>query len=129
MVIARSVKEVVEYVLVADRAAIGPRTTFHIRRLPNLTMLRLVELVTHGETRLSHELAVRGGVVGWDGLVDEHGQVVACARSGGRELLSGVEVDQPLTMASFDVLPMSALAELAKAVLDANTLTSDDAKN
>jgi hypothetical protein len=120
-VLARSVAEVVSVGLESDKDSPRP-TTFRIGVLPHRTMLALPSL--KGEETV--ELAVRAGVRGWDGMADSQGRPVEAVREEGSLSLFGVEVERPLSLSSYDALPVECITELAEQVLKHNQLTRED---
>lgn len=127
MPVARSTKEVFDYVTLADRElAKEKQTTFHLRRLSTQLILRARSLDDHSKMV---EFALRCGVAGWENFADADGAPVKASHDKGEQLVFGVAVRDPLSSESLNRLPPDVVVELAKAIVEGNTLTEDDAKN
>lgn len=132
MVIARSTRENIPYVCDAERG-LPPeqQTTFLLATLPNHLMLSLLELMQRGETKAWVEVALTAGLRGWENFPDEHGKQTPFRRDDAarRRTLHGIEIAGPVPAATLEVIPANLLLELATAVIKANQITGDDAKN
>ena len=130
MAIARSTREVVDYIPEDDRGLEeSQQTTFQLRRLPHRTMLRIIELETAGHVSLVNELAVRAGVAGIVNLQKPDGGVVTCKHDSRKQIIGGIQVESPLALSVWEVLPIELMVELSKAVVESNQATEDDVKN
>jgi hypothetical protein len=131
MVIARSTRERIPYVLEAERQ-LPPeqQTTFYLAVLPNWMMLNLLQLMQEAKHDRWVLLALTAGLRGWDNFRDEDGHETPFVRETRRRRnVAGVDVPDPVAEASLNALPSSLLFELANAIVSANQLTGDDAKN
>lgn len=132
MVIARSTRENIPYVIEAERDLKdeSKKTTFLIAVLPNHIMLQLMEFERLGKQKSLVELALAAGLRGWSNFPDEAGNETPFVRDDGRSrLMHGVKVQDPVKAATLEVLPASLLIELTNAVITANQLALDEAKN
>jgi hypothetical protein len=132
MVIARTTRENIEYVPLADRQLPeAEQTTFLLAALPNHQMLQLLPM-TADIRRLPEwiTIALKAGLRGWRNFRREDGSEVEFRREDGRrKTIFGVEVMNPASDATLELLPTELCTELAQAILDANRVTVDDAKN
>ena len=128
MVVARSSKEVFDYVLQEDRALpVEKQTVFHLRRFSTRLALRAQDLqASRGQVA---ELVLRSGIHGWSNFADGEGGVVECKHDKGIKTLWGCDVHNPLTLESMDRLSPEIAGELASAIITGNTLTDEDVKN
>jgi hypothetical protein len=131
MVIARSTRENIRYVLESERElAADKQSVFLIATLPNKMMLAILQLISRAEPQKWIELALRAGLRGWDNFPDEDGKPTPFAREEGKtRAVHGVEVKNPVKDEALELLPPSILLELANAILSANQIQDDDAKN
>ncbi len=130
MVIARSTRERIPYVSEADRQ-LPPeqQTTFYLAVLPNWMMLNLLQLQNEAKHDQWILLALSAGLRGWDNFPDEDGNETPFSRDRRRRNIAGVDVQDPVSEASINAIPSTLLLELAKAVVESNQLTANDAKN
>lgn len=128
MPIARSTKEVFDYVLTEDRELPKEKqTVFHLRRLSTRLAMRCRDLAEN-QGQMG-EFALRAGIAGWTNFADEEGATVKCEHDKGSHTLFGIEVRDPLSIASLNRIPPQCLGELAAAIITGNTLSADDVKN
>jgi hypothetical protein len=128
MAVARSTKEVFDYVLKEDRELPKEKqTVFHLRRLSTRHAVRARDLA-EDQGRMC-EFALRAGVAGWDNFADEDGKAVECRHDKGSVPVFGIDVAEPMSMDSLNRIPPHVVGELATAIITGNTLTSDDVKN
>ena len=129
MVVARSSKDLFDYIPVADRDQPKEKqTTFHLRPFPTHLQLRAQRLVEEDKGHMA-EVVVRAGIANWTNFVDAGGKVVECKHEKGVVSVHGVEVRDPLTLESMDWISQTLCTELAVAIWTGNTLTDDDVKN
>lgn len=131
MVIARSTRENIPYIIESERD-LKPeeQTVFKIAVLPNHIMLVLMEYQQAGKQKQLVELALTAGLRGWDNFPDEGGAETPFAREEGRSrLVHGVKVKDPVKVETLEVIPGSLLVELTNAVIGANQIALDEAKN
>ena len=128
MVVARSAKEVFDYVPVCDRdLPPDQQTVFHLRRFTARLALRVQDLsAARGQVG---EVVLRAGIAGWSNFHDAEGNDIVAKHKKGRELINGAQVDNPLTEESLDWLSPELLGELASAIITGNTVNADDLKN
>lgn len=130
MVVSRNKHEQAEYVLRSEREAeTAERTVFKISALSNKQMLALAKLGEDGNGHHAVEVAVRAGLRGWRNFLNQDGAETEFRRDTRRVVLHGVEVDQPVSDATFECIPTSILLELSKAITDFNQVDADAAKN
>lgn len=137
MAIARS-KENWSYTLRAD-LALPPerRTQFHLRRLPNKAMTALQNLATYSTkssditvaTGTQKWVALKAGLEGWSNFLMPDGSEAPFRRTEGPRTVHGVEVLNPVSDETLELLSFEDAMELADAIVTGNTLTQDDAKN
>ena len=128
MVIARSIKEVFDFITAADLE--GPessRTKFHLRILSNLVMVRITELL--GDNTALFELALRAGLEGWTNMATADGQAVIATHDEGTHMVQGVMVTRPLSLESLDTIDTATVGEIVSEIMRRNSLTDDDVKN
>lgn len=127
MPVARSTKEVFDFVTLADRELPKEKqTTFILRRLSTQLMLRAQSFDDYGKTV---EFTLRCGVAGWENFCDADGTPVKAVHEKGEQLVYGVVVRDPLTVESLNRLPADLVVEIAKAIVTGNVLTEADSKN
>ncbi len=128
MVVARSVKEVFDYVLQDDRLLpVEKQTVFHLRRFSTRLSLRVQDLQSsRGQIA---EVVLRAGIAGWTNFADADGEHVGCKHESGLKHIHGCEVRDPLTLECLDRLSPEIAGEIASAIIMGNTLTTDDVKN
>lgn len=130
MAIARSTRESIPFVLVAERS-LPPeqQTTFHLAPLPHHLLTSILDLMAKNENGKWIELAIAAGLRGWDNFPDETGAATPFTFEPGPRTIAGVLVKRPVAAETLDRIPSSLLVELAKAIVDENRLTEADAKN
>jgi hypothetical protein len=131
MAIARTTRERIPYVPEAERE-LPPeqQTTFYLAVLPNWMMLALLQMQNEARHDRWILLALTAGLRGWDNFPDENGVETPFTRETRRRRnIAGVEVLDPVSEASLNAVPANLLLELAKAIIEANQLTSAEAKN
>lgn len=131
MVIARTTRETIRYVAEKERdLPEEQQTVFLLASLPNHMLLSLVELIQAGRVKHWVEVALAAGLRGWERFSDEAGNPVAFRRDDNiTRTVHGVEIKGPVSKSTLEVLPTELLIELAQAIIAANKLTNDDAKN
>jgi len=128
MVVARSVKEVTDFVTSADlKRPEGQRTKFHLRTLPTLAMVRITELV--GDNTALFELVLRAALDGWTNMAISDGTPLAAVHDPGDHLIHGVTITRPLSMESLNALDAETAGEVITEIMTRNSLTDDDVKN
>lgn len=128
MPVARSAKEVFDYVLQEERGLpVEKQTVFTLRRLSTRLHMRAQALA--GDLGLMSEFVLRVGIAGWRNFADAAGVEVPCTHDKGDRVVHGITVREPLSEASLDHVPISITGELAQAIISGNTLTADDVKN
>jgi hypothetical protein len=131
MVIARSTRERIPYVL-RDERDLPPeqQTTFLLAALPNHAMLSILQMMQHGQSKAWIEVALTAGLRGWENFNDADGNATPFRREDNQtRTLHGVEIKGPVSRGTLEVLPAGILLELAEAIVSANKLTVEDAKN
>lgn len=131
MVIARSTKENIPYVLEAERD-LPPeqQSTFLLASLSNDMMMSLLQLMQEGQTKKWVEVTLTAGLRGWRNFLGEDGNEAPFRRDPNLTRgVHGVEIKGPVAKATLELLPTEHLFELAQAVMRANKLSPDDAKN
>ena len=130
MVIARSTRENIPFVLQAERD-LPPeqQTVFKIATLNHDTMLALLQMMAEGQARKWIKVALAAGLRGWTNFRDADGNETEFRRSDRTLTIHGIEVQRPVTDKTLDSIPSELLLELAQAIVDANQATVDDAKN
>lgn len=134
MVVARSRKELFDYVPLADRK-LEPekRTTFHLRRLDTTRGLKLRDVAAGSVNAPQGAIAtalLRAGVAGWTNFLDpDDGSQVTCKHDPGKLTLCGIEIEAPLSIECVNLLSLELAAELAGAVMTGNVVTDDDVGN
>lgn len=138
MAIARSKKEVIRYVLRDDRELPKEQqTVFLLRPLSNVQVASIDAMVdidlsgTHarvpaGQQRL---VALKAGLAGWEGYLDEQGTPVAFAVQRGVRSIHGIECQDPPSDATLAWLAAEHWTELADAIRDASRLKAADIPN
>lgn len=130
MVVSRNKHEQAEYVLLAERKAEpAERTVFQISALSNKQMLALAKLGEDGNGHHAVEVAVRAGLRGWRNFLTPDGAETEFRRDSRKVVLHGVEIDQPVSEATFECIPPDVLLELSKAITNFNQVDADAAKN
>ena len=132
------------FVPATDRALpIPDQTTFHLRRL-TLGERAVIEDMENDETlgqneegralvhRKRHAFVcqlerLRAGLVGWDNLRDENGNVLAFEK-GSPRLVAG-RMQECVRDDLIDRIPQDVVYEIERAIYDASRLTEDDRKN
>lgn len=141
MPVARSTKETFTFVTVADQALPKERqTTFHLKRLPTSTMIRLRDLREGDQADVGSWMlvALAAGVEGWENLLDDEGKPVEFEKlasvQGARrrhevvELCAQLSIDQVAAKSTIDRLRTEDAQEVAIAVMQGNELSVNDAK-
>lgn len=130
MVIARSTRENIPFVLQAERD-LPPeqQTVFKIATLNHDTMLALLQMMAEGQARKWIKVALAAGLRGWTNFRDEHGNETEFRRSDRTVTIHGIEVAKPVSDKTLDAIPADILLELAQAVIECNQVSVDDAKN
>lgn len=130
MVISRTTRENIPYVLKSERG-LPPeqQTTFLLATISNDLMLSLMEMGQKDQTKASIELALRAGLRGWKNFPDQNGHETPFERDSGNAIVHGVQVRNPVSKATLELVPTSILMELGTAIVQVNQLDADEAKN
>jgi len=129
MVLARSVREVFDYILQEDRALpVEKQTVFHLRRFTTELAFRTQDLGGDARGKIG-EIVLRAGIAGWSNFRDASGSEIECKHDKGKHLVWGATVEDPLTKDAMSWLPPEIVGELGNAIIAGNTLTEEDAKN
>lgn len=130
MVVSRSTRENIPYVLQAERdLSAEQQTTFKLASLSHDTLLAILQLISEGQPRKWVKVALAAGLRGWSNFRDADGNETEFRRSERSVTMHGVEISKPVTDKTLDAIPTELLLELAQAVVEANQATVDDAKN
>jgi hypothetical protein len=102
MVISRTTRESIPFVIERERELPAEQqTTFLLASLSNQTMLALLQLMQHGETKRWIEVALTAGLRGWRNFLDENGKETPFRRDAERTVtLHGVEIKGPVSKGS-----------------------------
>jgi hypothetical protein len=130
MVVSRSTRENIPYVLLAERELpADQQTTFKLASLSHDTLLAQLQLIAEGQVRKWVKVALAAGLRGWTNFRDADGNETEFRRSDRTVTIHGIEITKPVTDKTLDAIPSELLLELAQAIVDANQATVDDAKN
>lgn len=142
MPVARSNRESFMFVTEADRKLPkDQQTTFHCRRLPTTTMVRLRDLRDGDQASLGTWmlLALATGLQGWTNYRTEDGEQVvfeplASVRKEARSseaiaICGAMDMLQIASRSTLDVLAPSDAQEIAMAIFSGNELTAADVPN
>lgn len=124
MVLARSTRDLFDYVLLEDlKLPPEKRTVFHLRAISGQLALRV-----HAAAQ-AKPVALLTGVAGWSNFRDANGDEIPCKHTKGRKIIEGIELAEWLSDESLEWLSLPMINELATAVLRGNALDADDVKN
>ena len=132
MPIARSTRETFDFVVTADRRLPKEQqTTFHLRRLPTVIMLRLRDLREGDDAAIGSWMmvALRAGLAGWTNFLDADGAQVPFALDAAPATVCGIALPASASEQSVNRLGVQDATELALAIMQGNELSADDAKN
>lgn len=136
MPVARSARELFDYVLMEDRdLPAEQQTTFSLRALSTRVSLALDNLAsTDGKdiaVRVGHRIiaTVRAGLAGWRNFNDKDGKPIPFHAAAGPRMIYGVEVDNPADLESLEWFSPEQVKELAGAIVDGNQLTRADVRS
>ena len=132
MPIARSTKETFDFVVTNDRALPkAQQTTFHLRRLPTVIMLRLRDLREGEDAAIGSwmTVALRAGIAGWTNFLDADGAQVPFALDAAPATVCGIGLPVSASEAAVNRLGVEDATEIALAIMRGNELTTDDVKN
>jgi hypothetical protein len=127
MVVSKTTREAVPYVLQSEREIPEEqRTVFTIATLDNGTMSAIANLAAREHHDFANEVAIRAGLRNWERFPQADGTPTPFKCEKGERLIRGVAVKNPITTETYELIPWGILAELVKAILDLNTLTTGD---
>ena len=137
MVVARSVNETFQYVCHSDRQLPqDQQTTFILRRLPatvGMALDNLHEATQTGQVTLrvgdQRIVTLQAGLAGWTNFNDAQGAPIEFKHEHGVRSVYGITVKNPAKVEMIDYLPEEIGEELARAIVEGNQLSEDDAKN
>lgn len=138
MALARSKADTWTYILKSDRdRPEEEQTLWTLRRLPNRVRIALENLnrvdpinrtliAMNGDAKL---VALHAGIANVERFAFDDGEVAKITHKKGRHLVKGIEIDDPVDEAFLDLLELDDAEELAQAIVNGNTATTDDVKN
>jgi len=126
MVVARSSREVFDYVPRSDRnLPSAQKTTFHLRRFPTHLAMRARALADSDDLV---ELVLRAGIAGWSNFQNLAGEQIV-AKHQKRVKISGHTLDEALDKDLLEWFDQDLATELLEAIRTGNALTDEDVKN
>lgn len=126
MVVARSSREVFDFIPLSDRdLPAAQQTVFHLRRFPTHIAIRARSL---RESDDLVELVLRAGIAGWSNFLDKDGKPVECKHQKNVKI-AGHTIEEALEKDLLEWLNQDLATELLDAIRTGNTLSDDDAKN